>query len=201
MNNAVLIDMFAEDHAHEAFLRAVVRRLGRERQRCLRPPRVRNAKGGHGRVLTELKLYQKSVIKQMSDSYDSPDIIIVAIDANCQRFLQARQDIEKAIEPDFTHRTVIACPDPHIEKWYMADIVSFCQVVGRQPRPIRKKCGRDRYKSLLVETIRAAGHPSILGGIEFAEDLVDAMDFYRAGKNDPSLKSFFDELDGKMSLI
>jgi len=201
MSDTALIDIFAEDHAHEAFLRAIVKRLAREKQKPLRTPRIRNARGGHGRVLAELKLYQKSVLKQISHSDELPDLLIVAIDANCQRFAKARQEIAKAVEPQFTDRTVIACPDPHIEKWYLADSISFHQVVGRQPRPIKKKCGRDRYKSLLAETIRAASYPPILGGIEFAEDLVDAMDFYRAGKNDRSLQAFVDELSRQITLL
>jgi hypothetical protein len=34
----------------------------------------------------------------------------------------------------------------------------------------------------------------LLGGIEFAEDLVASMDLYRAGKNEKSLKHFVDDL-------
>jgi hypothetical protein len=33
-----------------------------------------------------------------------------------------------------------------------------------------------------------------LGGIEFAEEIVECMDLYRAGKDEPSLKHFIDEL-------
>ena len=200
MNDPAVIDIFAEDHAHEAFLRAVVKRLGFEKQKSLHI-RVRNARGGHGRVLAELKLFQRSFLKQITQLDELPDLLIVAIDANCQRFSKASKEIAKFVELEFTDRTVIACPDPHIEKWYLADDISFCQVVGLEPRRLKTKCARDRYKSLLSETIRAAGHPSILGGIEFAEDLVNAMDFYRAGKNNPSLHAFIDDLKRQLSRI
>ena len=61
------------------------------------------------------------------------------------------------------------------------------------PSPGRAKCEREYYKSLLTTTIRSAGHPSTLGGTEFAPDLADAMDLYRAGKTDSSLKAFLDD--------
>jgi hypothetical protein len=199
MSKNALVDIFAEDHAHEAFIRAIVRRISREYQKSIRPLRVRNARGGHGRVMTELKLFQRSVLRPVFD--ELPDLLIIAIDANCQHFAKARKEIEKAIDPEFLDRTAIACPDPHIEKWYLADPESFSDIVGRQPRLVRKKCERDRYKSLLAETIRVAGHPSILGGIEFAEDLVNAMDFYRAGKNDRSFQTFIDSLRSQFKRI
>ena len=194
MNSLPLVDLFAEDHAHEAFLRAVVRRFEREKGKPLHM-RIRNARGGHGRVMSELKLFQRSVLKQTMGSDVLPDMLIVAIDANCQRLNAARKGIENAIEKEFRDRTVIACPDPHIEKWYLSDRRSFFRVVGKEPRPIKEKCERGRYKSLLSETILAAGHPSILGGIEFAEDLVNDMHFYRAGKTDRSLQIFIEELE------
>jgi hypothetical protein len=189
-----IVDIFAEDHAHEAFIRAVTHRFGREHRLNL-ITRVRNGRGGHGRVMTEFKLFQRAVMmKQASGTEDIPDIIIIAIDANCQRFAQASKGIKEHVKPEFADRAVIACPDPHIEKWYLADADSFYDIVGRQPRAIRKKCERDIYKKLLAETILSAGHPLTLGGIEFAEDLVNVMDFYRAGRKDQSLNAFITDL-------
>ena len=37
-----------------------------------------------------------------------------------------------------------------------------------------------------------------LGGAEFAEEIITAADLFRAGKNEPSLKHFVDELRGLM---
>lgn len=202
MSNAarILVDIFAEDHAHEAFIRAVISRIGREQKLNLHP-RIRNGRGGHGRVMTEFNLFQKAILGQTSALGDIPDIIIIAIDANCKRFMQACREIGKSIKPEFSDRAVIACPDPHIEKWYLADSESFCEIIGREPRSIKAKCERDIYKRLLAETIRSADHPLTLGGIEFAEDLVNAMDFYRAGKKDPSLNAFITELNRHLKLI
>jgi hypothetical protein len=160
---------------------------------------VRNGRGGHGRAISELKLYQKAVLAQSHESI--PKMIIVGIDANCKRFTQASKEIQTNLTSEFVDRTVIACPDPHIEKWYLADSESFCEIIGKQPRTIKAKCERDVYKGLLAETIFMAGHPMTLGGVEFAEELVNAMDFYRAGRRDPSLKAFISELTSQLKLL
>jgi hypothetical protein len=95
-------------------------------------------------------------------------------------------------------RAVIACPDPHIERWFIADPPSFREAIGNQPKPGKKKCDRDRYKTILAKSVREAGHPSLLGGIEFAREIVDSMDLYRAGKADKSLKDFLDQLGQRL---
>ena len=87
-------------------------------------------------------------------------------------------------------RTVIACPEPHIERWYLADPESFRTVVGFRPNPGRKKCDRGRYKQMLAQAVVKGGFPPTLGGVEFAPDIVDAMDLYRAGRAEHSLKDF-----------
>jgi hypothetical protein len=46
----------------------------------------------------------------------------------------------------------------------------------------------------LAEAVRDAGHPTTLGGIEFAAELINGMDLYRAGRNDHSLRAFLDDL-------
>jgi hypothetical protein len=183
-------DLFVEDRAHEAFLSALIDRIAAEER--LEPNlHIRSGRGGHGRALAELRIFQQAVVK---GGAILPDIVVVAIDANCQSFNRARHEIGDRIEPELQDRVVIACPDPHIERWYMADPPSFKDVVGRQPRLEKVKCERDRYKQILVETIHASGQVTTLGGIELAGDLVAAMDLYRAGKSEPSLKSFVDDL-------
>jgi hypothetical protein len=89
---------------------------------------------------------------------------------------------------------IIACPDPHVERWYMVDPEGFASAVGVQPSVGKRKCKRDIYKALLANTIRQAGLLAPLGGIEFAPELVASMDLYRAGRNDKSLKGFTDDL-------
>ncbi|MCR4411694.1 MAG: hypothetical protein NUV77_04615 [Thermoguttaceae bacterium] len=180
------VDLFVEDRAHEEFLKALVRRLSDEAERKI-AIRVRSARGGHGRVLNEFDLYQEAVLRGLSSI---PDLLVVAVDTNCTRHPEALAELETHLRPEFRGRTAFACPDPHIERWYMADPESFTTIVGVEPPLERRKCERDRYKRQLVEAIRKAGQIPTLGGIEFAKDLVAAMDLYRAGRREPSLGLF-----------
>ncbi len=190
----IAIDLFAEDRAHEALLTALIARLGTEEDQSVRI-RVRSARGGHPRVLSELDLYKQAVLRGLSPI---PDILVVAIDTNCHTYQQTRTDIELCLQTQFKDRAASACPDPHIERWFMADPESFATIVGAEPKRERRKCERDRYKRMLADAIRNGGLISTLGGIEFANELVAAMDLYRAGKNEPSLKSF---VDGARALL
>lgn len=188
MGNILLVDLFVEDSAQEAFLRAVVDRLAREEGREI-DITPRSARGGHPRALKELQIYQ-ALVESGAAALTRPDLLIVARDANCERYAQVRDAIEHNLRESFKHLTVIACPDPHIERWYLADPASFHTVVGTTPNIGRKKCVRDYYKGVLAKAIHAAGHPATLGGIEFAREIVDAMDLYQASKADKALKDF-----------
>jgi len=197
MSSPTVVDIFVEDQAHRDFLVPVLRRLAAEED-VPTIHRVRSAVGGHGRALSELKLYQR-LAKDLTP--DLPQLLIVCIDANCSSFAKARKAIKDATGGPFSDRLVVACPDPHVERWYVADPESFKEVVGRTPRVGRKKCVRDYYKNVLARTVRQAGHPVTLGGIEFAQEIVEQMDFYRAGRNDRSLKSFLDGLRNRLRLL
>jgi len=192
MSNNVVVDLFVEDRAHEEFIKPFVERIATAEHVEI-SLRVRSAKGGHPRAIEEFKLYQRIMEKGVLGEVH-PDLLIVGIDGNCTTFAKKKKEIQEAATTLFSDRLVVACPDPHVERWYLADPDSFYEVVGRRPTLGKKKCARDHYKGLLSKAIRAAGHPSTLGGIEFARELVEAMDLYRAGKNDRSLKAFVDEL-------
>ena len=199
MSSPVLVDIFAEDRAHEAFLVPMLRRIAQE-EKVVVTPRVRSGRGGHGRAVTELKLYQDLVQKGAAGT-TSPDLLIVGIDGNCSTFARAKKAIVAATHAPFSDRLVVACPDPHVERWYLADPESFKTVVGRRPTVGKKKCARDYYKRLLAKAVQQAGHPPTLGGIEFAAELVEGMDLYRAGRSDRSLKAFVDDLRGKLRTL
>lgn len=192
MSSPFVVDLFAEDYAHEAFLSAIIERLADIEKRTV-SLRARSARGGHGRALAELALYQTAVLKGVA-GMSIPDLLVVAIDANCATFNKAKKATEEKIEASFKDRTVVACPDPHVERWYLADPESFALVVGVAPRMGKKKCERGLYKRILSRAVVSAGHASTLGGIEFARDLVEAMDLYRAGKLEKSLKHLIDDL-------
>jgi hypothetical protein len=195
MISPVTVDVFVEDRAHEAFLVPLLLRVARD-ERVDVAARVRSARGGHPRAVDELKLYQEILVR--APGTGPPDLLIVGIDGNCASFSKARRSIEDAAHASLSDRLVVASPDPHVERWYLADPESFRRIVGRRPSLGRKKCVRDHYKRLLARAIREAGHPAPLGGIEFAAELVEGMDLYRAGKADHSLKAFVDELRGHL---
>jgi hypothetical protein len=131
----------------------------------------------------------------------TPDILIVAIDANCKDLNPARKEIHGMLTPLFRDSAAIACPDPHVERWYIADPESFRKVVGVTPSCKRKKCQRDYYKHILAQAVAKAGHTPTLGGIEFARELVLAMDLDRAAKSDRSLKLFLEELRSRLKVL
>ena len=191
------VDLFVEDRAHEEFLRALLVRLAEEERRRI-TLRVRSARGGHGRVVAEFEFYQKGIQKGL---FLVPQLLVAAVDANCSSPQEVQRNLESRLAPQLQGRTAFGCPDPHVERWFMADPESFAGIVGAEPPRERRKCERDRYKKQLVETIRKGGHVPTLGGIEFARDLVFGMDLYRACKNEPSMKAFVDAVRGILRLI
>ena len=170
MSSPVTVDIFVEDRAHEAFLVPMLRRIAQE-ENVEVTPRVRSGRGGHGRAVTELKLYQ-DLMRKGAAGTTAPDLLIAGIDGNCSTFTKAKKAIEGATHDPFSDRLVVACPDLHVERWYLADPESFKDVVGHWPTVAKKKCARDYYKAALANVVRKAGHPATLGGIEFAQELV-----------------------------
>ena len=188
MSDGLVVDLFVEDRAHADFVGAIVRRIARQENRQIQL-RVRNAKGGYPRVLSELDLYQRMVLGGLAN-LSIPDILVVAADANCHGLVAKKNALRQCLKAEFNNRTVLAVPDPHVERWYLSDSQAFKQVVGIQPPAERRKCERARYKQLLAQAVRDGGHPAILGGIEFAKELADGMDLYRAGRAEPGFKQF-----------
>ena len=196
MNETLAVDLFVEDRAHEEFLRPLLTRIAQDEHIAVWV-RVRSATGGHARAIAEFKLYQR-VMSRSPLSSAAAGLIVVAIDGNCSTFAAARRQLHDAADPTLQDRLVIACPDPHVERWYLADPQSFENVVGSRPDVGTGKCARGHYKQVLATAIAKGGHPATLGGVEFAPDLVGAMDLYRAGRNDASLKALIDDFRAKL---
>jgi hypothetical protein len=194
MSETLVVDLFAEDRAHEEWLRPLLERVAREENATVRI-RVRSARGGHGRVITELRNYQRGFEKGIGGQL--PDILVAAIDGNCSSYVEVQKAIQDALLGPFSDRTVKATPDPHIERWFLADLEAFHAVVGVSPQFEQGKCERDYYKGVLAKAVENAGHPPTLGGIEFAREIVDALNYFKAGKADSSLRHFLDEIRGR----
>jgi hypothetical protein len=197
MSEPIAIDLFAEDRAHQELLSPLVERVAQAEGKRVRL-HVRSARGGHGVALTEFRRHQETLLKGMGGGV--PNLVIAAIDANCRKAAVARQRILRALRPEFADLCIPACPDPHIERWYLADLQAFHEVVGHTPSVPKSKCERDLYKHILAQAVVDAGHPAMLGGIEFARELAEAMDFARAGRSARSLRRFVDELTARLRL-
>ena len=192
MSEPAVVDLFVEDRAHEVFVSALARRIAREEQVEL-SIQARSARGGHPRALKEFGTYQVLVEKGILANR-ALDLVVVVIDGNCATSQKKRAEVQKATRPRLLDRLVVGCPNPHVERWFLADPDSFHEVVGHRPVVGREKCEREHYKRLLTDAIRKANQPATLGGIEFAPELVEAMDLYRAGRSDSSLRAFVGDL-------
>ena len=190
------VDIFVEDRAHEELLKPLLVRVCREEGFDV-SLQVRTGRGGHARALNEFNIYQ-AVIEKGVLGWKAPDLLVVAIDGNCTTFSRMKSRIADSAWGEFRHMLVSACPDPHVERWFLADPDSFHTVVGYRPDVGPAKCERNHYKRILRDSVARGGHPPTLDGIEFASELVGKMDLYRAGRRDPSLKSFLDDLRSRL---
>lgn len=189
MPESIRAVLFAEDAAHGAFLKPMLSRVATEEKVPLRIDVV-SAQGGHARAMGEFKIWHTTRTLRPS-VVTEVDAVVVAIDGNCSSFAETRDRIRRATPGHLLDRLVAACPDPHIERWFMADPESFARVAGAVPDVGPEKCARDHYKRILVRAVESGGMSATPGsGREFARHLVSGMDLYRAGKNCRSLGAF-----------
>ncbi|MGK5091110.1 hypothetical protein WDW89_03725 [Deltaproteobacteria bacterium TL4] len=186
------IVLFAEDYGHEEVIKALVERIAHEYDIPfkLNPLSVR---GGHGTVIKECKTYLRDLHREKTEL---PDLLIIATDANCKGFVERRNEIDK-INELFKERTLYAIPDPHVERWVLLDSTAFKTVLGKGCEAPDYKCERGRYKQLLLEAMRQAGVVPPLGGLEYAKELIDAMDLKRIEQFNDSFGKFVKDLNHK----
>jgi hypothetical protein len=181
--------LFCEDTGHVQVIRGLLERSAKE-QGVEVSAEVRTARGGHGKMLHELKQF----VREFAGKPESlPDLLLIARDANCQGYGDCKQHIQKAIG-NFTCAWVAAIPDPHVERWLLLDASAFKSVFGKGCSAPDQKCERERYKKLLIQAITDAGVKPFLGGIEYAADLVNAMDLTRLERLDVSLGHLLKDL-------
>lgn len=186
------VDLFCEDAGHESFARALIGRLADD-QRIPRPTvTARAARGGHGRALTELDIWQRSLARGTEPA--RADLLVVMIDGNGEGWAAQRRGISDRLHPGLFRETVIGCPDPHVEAWCAADRVALKTTLGVDPGPPPVKPGRKGYKVWLREALESAGIPVLNDAMDVAADLVPHIDPFRAAKASPSLGHFMDEL-------
>lgn len=192
MGSRLSIALFCEDAGHEAFARALVYRLAEEAgvsRPYLRPVSTR---GGHGKAITELRLWQHSLGEPGGQG--ASDLLLVLIDGNGAGASTQRRLVAEALEPGRFPHAIVGCPDPHVEVWCAADLAALARVTGAQPPPRPTKAGRSVFKRWLSEALAAAGELVLNDPMDIAAELVPEMDLYAAAKTDPSLGHLVREL-------
>ena len=182
------IMFFVEDVAHRRVIGTLVKRMAEDQGVDVQLD-WRSARHGYGKVAQELKEFMQALGKQAGYR---PDLVIVATDANCKGVSKRKNELDfgSAEMP-----VVFAIPDPHIERWLLLDGEAFKTVFGEGCQAPDKKCDRNRYKERLSNEIRKTGRVPPLGGIEFAEDIVNCINIERASQ-DRSFGRFVSELRG-----
>ena len=181
------IALFVEDYAHQQVIGTLVRRIAAMHKVNMRLD-WRNVVGGHGQVITELDVYLRDLKRQGSPW---PDLLIVATDANCKGLNERAREIGHRDDPT---PMILALPDPHVERWLLLDGAAFKAVFGMGCDAPDRKCDRGRYKQRLVEAIFATGTMPRLGGIEYAEDIMQQINIDRAARADRSFGRFVADL-------
>ena len=180
------ISLFVEDPVHGDFLMALVQRVANTYNIEINI-KVCNVRGGHEKVITELREYQQDF--QHNDE-DLPDLIIVGTDSNGKGFLQREREIHQAIS-SLADRVISMIPKPHIERWLLLDSEAFKKVFDGSCSVPNRKCDRYRYKRLLLQAIQDVSVVPLLGDIEYMADFVNAMNLQRMAQNDRSFRRFF----------
>ena len=190
------VGYFLEDVGQESFVVALVQRIAAEvglaTDELSHDPR--NATGGSGSAITELRVFLRDVARGRDRPFD---ILVVAIDANCERYVEKRNAIQRVVEQAGYPGTVIhAIPDPHIERWYLIDGQSLSEIIETdiQPPIPPYKCERGRYKQILRDVFRGAGIAAPLGGAEYGPEVAAALDIYMVGRADAGFRHFVDQL-------
>lgn len=188
------IALFCEDSFHEKFIGALIQRLEDERQVGVNPVFL-SSQGGLSRMHGEFKDFLRDLAR---DRQALPDAVIVVADANCLGHNGRKALMDGALShyPQFQQLVSYAIPDPHIERWMLADPRAFQTVFGRGCTTPAVKCAKDEYKRLLRKEIQDSGIYASLGGEEFAEDVVKAMDLGYVETREDSLGRFLQNLKG-----
>ena len=190
------IALFLEDIAHERFIKSLVSRVAGGRGLAIIPRfDVRNATGGKGRVKASFQQFLRGV----GPWADNHDLLIVAQDTDCVGVQAVKQRVAHIVQDNVTKPIVTAAPNPCIEAWYLADQEAIRTVAhAHSTPPISSGCDCGALKTQLRGLFREGGVEALLGGAEYAEVIVGAMDLHRAARNVPSLYTFISDLRGAL---
>lgn len=180
---------FVEDAAQENLVCALVSRAGMLAG-CDTGSWTGSVRVGHGKggTITAFDTFLRDIGRD-----PLPELLVVCVDADCAGN-KTRQALHQVIQHrNYAGAVLLAVPDPHVERWYMADPVALQLVAGCPGLPPvpPARCRKDLFKAALRKAFVDGGIEPVLGGSEFADDIVGRMDLYRARQNDASLDRFF----------
>lgn len=182
------IALFCEDATHENLGRALILRCATDVGISVTLT-VPTARFGIPRLKAELAAYQ-SVLRRTGGT---PDLLVILVDANDLGVNSRKIEVAAALDPTLLPAWVIGVPDPYVERWILADPTSFAELFGRQPE-VGPVSDRFTWKARLITALEQSGEIVTQGGAEFAEEIIAAMDLYRAGQAAPSLNLFVSDL-------
>ena len=189
------INLFVEDVAHEDFLTALIQRLA-DAHNVEINIKASSVRGGHGKVITELKQY----IRDLQHYKEGlPDLIIVGTDSNCMGFSERETEINQ-VTSDLGDLVISMIPEPHIERWLLLDSGAFKTVFGKGCPVPDQKCERGRYKNMVLNAIYEATRVSPLDGMERIDELVNEMDLQRMSQTDKSIERFLSTLQRQFKI-
>lgn len=202
MARVLSITVFCEDTAQESLIQALLEKLGRELSVNVEVNPFNISSGSHGKgdTINDLKQYIKIVSRNYS-GVSTPDLLVICVDSNCEGYLKTYNDVKIIINEELVPHCAIGCPEPHVEKWYLNDLDAYHSVVGHRPSVQQAKCEKGYYKQILRSSIRKASQPVTSTIEEFADEIIKAMDLFRAGKNDSSFKHFVEEIRDNLKQI
>lgn len=191
------VALFCEDSFHERFVCALVNRFSTEHG-VRTDTKPYSARGGLPKMHGELKRF----LHDLKRGYRPlPELVIVVADANCLGVNERRTLLSRVVAqtPQFESVVEFAIPDPHIERWMLVDPRGFQAVFQRGCTLPAVKCKKDEYKRLLRSELRKCDIDPPLGGEEYAEDIVRAMDFSSVEVREPSLGLFLKALRARFN--
>jgi len=190
----ITIGYFLEDIAHAQFITALVNRIALEQKIADSNlhHEIRNAIGGVS--IQEFKRFLRDYTQGRENAFD---VVIAAIDSNCKSYREMRDQIlQSRDQAGYGGFVVCAVPEPHVERWYLADLAACQRTLGMSnpPQCPPFSCEKGLYKRALIKAIKSTGLVPQLGGAEFGAAIATEMDFYKAGRADPSLGHFIQDM-------
>lgn len=186
------VALFVEDDTHRQIIGPLVNRMAEEPSNAIRL-QWRRAGRGHGTVVNERRTYIRGFARRGSPE---PDLVIVVTGAICPGLNERTREIQRQAR-DASAPLVFAIPDSSVESWLLLDGAASRTAVGRGCDAPEQERESVRCTQRLIEAIRDAGVTPILGGREYAEDIIREMNIDRAAQADRSLARFVSDLRAK----